>query len=389
VSAGDERYFRRLRAGRRVAADGRLTTFRRECAVLRDVVVDFSRCAGRPGGEPLEQVWGQAEADERYSFDAGFLRLDGVALPRLRWRRPRLSRPALQALLDTLGAGEPAAPAPREPRPHVLVIRHEYANVFHTLTDWYNVFLVQRFLAIPAPRIVLADGHPASPLDEVWSTLFDDVVRIGAIATGSLHLDTLVLAPLGYDSPLLAWRAPQLPLAEPFRRFVLAAHRLSTDDAPRRPGPPRITLVRREDYAAHPRNPTGSLRRKLANEGDVLEALRAAGDVEVRAVALERLPFREQLALMVDTDVLVGMHGAGLSHALFLPARAGLVELFPADYSPRSRHFRRIAEWRGLFYAGWQNREPAREHPDHRTEVPPAVVVDAVRRYAYRPGSRL
>ena len=32
----------------------------------------------------------------------------------------------------------------------------------------------------------------------------------------------------------------------------------------------------------------------------------------------------------------------------------------------------------------WQNRDPAREHAGYRTEVPPAVVVDAVRRDAAR-----
>jgi glycoprotein 2-beta-D-xylosyltransferase len=384
-----DRYVQRLRAGRRVTADGRLATYRGVLAVLRDVVVDFARCSGRPGGEPLEQVWGQAEADEFCRFQPGFLHLAGARLPRLRWRRPRLRRPALQAVLDTLGGPGPAAPPAAEPRPHVLVIRFEYANFFHAMTDWYNVFLVQRLLGAGAPRVVLADGHPASSLDAVWSGLFGDVVRIGALGPAAIRLDTLALAPLGYDSPLLAWRARALPLAAEFRRFVLERHGLPGADGPRRPGPLQVTLVRREDYAAHPRNPTGRVQRKLANEPVLLQVLRTLADVEVRAVALERLPFGEQLALVAATDVLVGMHGAGLTHALFLPPWAGLVELFPDYFSPRSRHFRRIAEWRGLFYAAWQNRQHARERPDHQTEVPPAVVVDALRRYAYRAGSRL
>ena len=115
-----------------------------------------------------------------------------------------------------------------------------------------------------------------------------------------------------------------------------------------------------------------------------MAALQALGDVVVRVATFEELALREQLALVVDTDVLVGMHGAGLTHALFLPASAGVVELFPISQSPRTRHFRSLARWRRLFYVRWQNRDPAREHADHRTEVPPAVVVDAVRRYAAR-----
>ena len=69
---------------------------------------------------------------------------------------------------------------------------------------------------------------------------------------------------------------------------------------------------------------------------------------------------------------------------LFLPAWAGVVELFPAYQATRTRHFRSLAQWRRLFHVHWQNRDPAREHAGYRTEVPPAVVVDAVRRDAAR-----
>jgi hypothetical protein len=47
------RYFRRLRGRRRATDDGRLVTFGGRLAVLREVAVDFARCAGRAGGEPL------------------------------------------------------------------------------------------------------------------------------------------------------------------------------------------------------------------------------------------------------------------------------------------------------------------------------------------------
>src|SRR5207247_10066129 len=97
-----------------------------------------------------------------------------------------------------------------------------------------------------------------------------------------------------------------------------------------------------------------------------------------RGAGLERLSLPGALALAIDTAGLVGMHGAGLVHTLFLPAGAGVVELYPAYTPRRLRHFRRLAAWRGLAYRRWQNRDPAREHPDYRTEVPPALLVDEV-----------
>ena len=375
------RYFRRLRRRRRATADGRLTSYAGRMAVLRDVVVDFTRCTGRPGGEPLDEVQGLDADAGQYRFHPGFLRLPGTRLPALPWRRPRLARRQLQEILATLvTAGEPVA-APLEPVPHLLVRRYEYANVFHVVSDWYNVFLARRFLGLPAARVLLADGHPATPLDEGWRTLFGDVRRIGACPRGAGRLDTLVLTALGWDSPLLDFDAWALPLAEDFRRYVLGAHTLAAD-APRPAGPLRVTLVLREDYRAHAGSVEGRMQRKLANAPELKKALAAMPGVAARVVAFEELSVREQLAIALETDVLVGMHGAGLVHALFLPPWAGIVELYPAYQSTRLRHFRRLAAWRGLAYRRWRNRDPAREHPGHRTEVPPAALVDAVRRCA-------
>jgi hypothetical protein len=224
---------------------------------------------------------------------------------------------------------------------------------------------------VTAVRVVLADDRPAAPLDDGWPGLFGDVVRVGALGPGARRLDTLVLAPLGYDSPLLAWRARQLPLAAAFRRFVLEAHGVAVDDGPRRPGPLRVTLLRGD--------------REPAGEGALLPVLRTLADVETRAVALDGLPVREQVALAAATDVLVGAHGPGLTLALLLPPWAGVVELFPGEATPRARHYRRLAEWRRLFYTSWH----PRERGPRPAAIPPAVVVDALRRYAYLPGRRL
>lgn len=379
------RHFRRLRRWRRATADGRLTTYAGQLAVLRDVVVDFSRCAGRPGGEPLDEVAHLPDADTQYRFDAGFLRLPGTRLPAMPWQRPRLARPQLQDVLAALRDGETAV-ASHDRTPHLLVRRFEYANFFHAMTDWYNVFLAQRFLGLPTARVVLADGHPATPLDETWRTLFGDVRRIATFPRATYGLDTLVLTTLGWDSPLLDFDAWALPLVEDFRRFFLEAHGL-TADASRVPGPLRVTLVLRDDYRAHAKSAPGGVQRKFANAPALETALAAMPDVSVRAVALEQLSVREQLARIVESDVLVGMHGAGLTHALFLPPWAGVVELYPSYVSTRLRHFRRLAAWRGLAYRRWRNTDRAREHPDHRTEIPPAVLVEEVRRLSVRAGA--
>ena len=43
------------------------------------------------------------------------------------------------------------------------------------------------------------------------------------------------------------------------------------------------------------------------------------------------VPFPSQLTMTHNTDILVGMHGAGLTHLLFLPDWAEVFELFNCD----------------------------------------------------------
>ena len=51
---------------------------------------------------------------------------------------------------------------------------------------------------------------------------------------------------------------------------------------------------------------------------------------DVRLIDFEGMPFRAQVELARDSDVLVGMHGAGLTHVMFMEeGRGALVEIQP------------------------------------------------------------
>lgn len=69
-------------------------------------------------------------------------------------------------------------------------------------------------------------------------------------------------------------------------------------------------------------------RRKVLNEVDV-EHLLTRYDIE--SVCFEDFSFEEQLRLCARTQLLVGMHGAGLSNIIFLPETASVLELRKFD----------------------------------------------------------
>ena len=79
--------------------------------------------------------------------------------------------------------------------------------------------------------------------------------------------------------------------------------------------------------------------------------------VEVRDVDFSTLSFEEQLLVDVTTDVMIGPHGAGLMHNVFMPDRAALMELF-VDGSSANRHFHNLAFWAGHGYSGESQANP-------------------------------
>ena len=86
--------------------------------------------------------------------------------------------------------------------------------------------------------------------------------------------------------------------------------------------------------------------RNVANE----EALLAAVP-EVIPTDFGILPLVEQIAIARGTKVLVGMHGAGLTNALFMREGAGVIEIVPAGQSlPASNLFENLCALRRLKY---------------------------------------
>ncbi|KAH9589341.1 hypothetical protein LSM04_007041 [Trypanosoma melophagium] len=73
--------------------------------------------------------------------------------------------------------------------------------------------------------------------------------------------------------------------------------------------------------------------RRLTNIPAIIELTQRMG-FEVRSVAFETLPIREQLRVITMTDVLLGVHGNGLMWLQFLPPGSVVIELVGVWYTP-------------------------------------------------------
>uniref|UniRef100_A0A8C7M3X4 EGF domain specific O-linked N-acetylglucosamine transferase n=1 Tax=Oncorhynchus mykiss TaxID=8022 RepID=A0A8C7M3X4_ONCMY len=66
------------------------------------------------------------------------------------------------------------------------------------------------------------------------------------------------------------------------------------------------------------------------------------------------VPFLEQLRITHNSDIFIGIHGAGLTHLLFLPDWAVIFELYNCQ---DESCYRDLARLRGIRYATWQKRD--------------------------------
>jgi protein O-GlcNAc transferase len=90
-------------------------------------------------------------------------------------------------------------------------------------------------------------------------------------------------------------------------------------------------------------------KRLLVNHAECLETLKAKfPKVEIKAVNFATYSFAEQLKIVGNTDILVGVHGAGLTHGMSLPKGSTVVEILPPVVDHKG--FRNMAKLLGHHY---------------------------------------
>uniref|UniRef100_A0A1D1Y418 Beta-(1,2)-xylosyltransferase n=1 Tax=Anthurium amnicola TaxID=1678845 RepID=A0A1D1Y418_9ARAE len=128
------------------------------------------------GGERLEEVMGRTEEEELPRFEPGSFQIEagsgggGEAGGKLAGEEvldrivPR-GGIQLHTMRDLMSSVRVVAPGELQcthwiDEPTLLVTRFEYANVFHTVTDWYSAYVSSRVTNLPnRPHLIFVDGH--------------------------------------------------------------------------------------------------------------------------------------------------------------------------------------------------------------------------------------
>ncbi|CAG9768926.1 unnamed protein product [Ceutorhynchus assimilis] len=153
---------------------------------------------------------------------------------------------------------------------------------------------------------------------------------------------------LYYNTPLI-YGCKKSGLFHAFSKHIL--HRLQIPIYPRVNRKVRVTLLSRDTKY-----------RRILNEDKLMEVIEDNEDYEIQRVVYNKdIPFKKQLEITANTDVLVGIHGAGLTHLLFLPDWASVFEVYNCEdancYSDLSR-------LRGVHYVTWKDSDKLTSETD-------------------------
>ncbi|XP_044531727.1 EGF domain-specific O-linked N-acetylglucosamine transferase [Gracilinanus agilis] len=184
---------------------------------------------------------------------------------------------------------------------------------------------------------------------ETWKAFTDyDVIHLKAYDSKTVCFKEAVFSLLPrmryglfYNTPLISG-CQNTGLFRAFSQHVL--HRLNiTRDGPK-DGKIRVTILARStEY------------RKILNQNELVNALKTVSAFEVQIVdyKYKEIGFLEQLRITHNTDIFIGMHGAGLTHLLFLPDWAVIFELYNCE---DERCYLDLARLRGIHYVTWKKK---------------------------------
>jgi hypothetical protein len=241
----------------------------------------------------------------------------------------------------------------------IAVNRHDYVNIYHTITDLYTVYVLCRFFNRDPKlvRILFLDAHPKGSLDRLWSQLFHSFTRLGQLKTvSSIYYNELIWSQPQSKSEIDVLRDRRTPPSffSDFREHLLNQFNISTEKKKKLNCELlNIFLLLRRNYVAHPRNPLGKVSRQLSNEKQILDDLKVKfgnrSNINFSYNYFEQLSIEEQLKTIVETDIFIGMHGAGLTHVIFLKPSRTLIELATSEWK-RHKHFELLASNNNVNY---------------------------------------
>ena len=218
----------------------------------------------------------------------------------------------------------------------------------------------------PYKVLRIASGSFTYLFDEYEKLLFPGVEFVKDMTEETVCFKKLILPPRGFASLIFRCKMesdirgqcfqcngkgrPGTAIRS-FRTHALNACSLDDSTSPITGyrNPKKITVILRKQYHRFPGDNPHKFTRVLSNSDELLTELKANFKVNIVSFHGEDLPMCEQMRMVHDADILIGVHGAGLVHSWWLQDNALLFEIEPFDQRSNPS-FRMLTMLAGINY---------------------------------------
>lgn len=237
----------------------------------------------------------------------------------------------------------------------ILIKREGALNPWHCLMEIWSTMMtidVLRMSVNPATnapfyifedvqntQIVILDDHVDGFYIDLWSAVAQrPVTRLDELRE-TTEFENLIIPLAGGSNPIWQgdWSIHDCGQSELLRTFsdrVLSFYNVE----PWKPHNDEIVITYIDRR-----------RRRLVGQESYLEQLQLQDPhVKIQLIDFESISFAEQIKIVRETDILVGVHGAGLTHGIFLPEGSVMVEILPEGLNHNG--FRNLAGLRSHTY---------------------------------------
>lgn len=262
---------------------------------------------------------------------------------------------------------DPGEPVPSEhakiPETYTILVRREgpspINNVFHHLMQIFSIFLTLDVLQmvptavtghpifrpgdIENTRVLILDEYDEGPFFDQWKIFAKrPLMRMQNSLTDLNSSLENIIVPLPGAANML-WQDDWVPrdceqskLLQVFAQRMLNFYHVVDEQEPLET-PIVLTFIDRTE------------KRSLVNKETYISGLKASyPNIHINLVNFASLSFAEQLRTIRKTDILAGVHGAGLTHSIFLRPSSAVVEIMPPNFNHKG--FRNLAKLSGLRY---------------------------------------
>ncbi|EQC27843.1 hypothetical protein SDRG_14425 [Saprolegnia diclina VS20] len=241
----------------------------------------------------------------------------------------------------------------------IIVARKDATNPYYLLSAAINAWVVATHQLQWSPsttRVVFLDDAGRMEYDSIFQKLLSPAhdVIYGTDLVGKRvgFPNDALFVPFEHFGPLTQHLDDEQPC---FESYLLQDFRDAAFDAfkvPRVTHSPVHDATRACVVTIVSRRPVRgrNVNRMWANEDDVLRAMqdKYGRHCRFQAVDFATKSMADQIALIADSRVIIGMHGAGLSNVLFAAAHAYVIEIFPL--LTEKFGYRNLCQYLGLEY---------------------------------------